>query len=108
MSRRAQRLLIDDPAVNASFTSEVIPAEFADILAVEFNRTGTIIGVVSLEASISGENWAVVPDSVNTVDSTVQTYIIELRVAASCKYRVTYSHTAGLGEVKIFTYIKGS
>jgi hypothetical protein len=108
MARKAVRKLIDDPAVNASFTSDVIPAEFADILAVEFNRTGTIIGVVSLEASISGENWAVVPDSVNTVDSTVQTYIIELRVAASSKYRITYAHTAGLGEVSVYTYIKGS
>ncbi|NCX93268.1 MAG: hypothetical protein EBX40_01145 [Gammaproteobacteria bacterium] len=108
MSRFNETLIFDDPAINNSFVTAPFPVKIADKLAFQFTRTGTIDGVVSLEASLDGNSWSTVPDSVQTVDSTVQTYIIELRTACSPMYRVSYAHTAGLGECKITTYIKGS
>ena len=108
MSRFNYRLLFTDPAVNNSFTTDPIPAKIADKVSFQFTRTGTIVGTVSLEASLDELNWAVVPDSVNTVDTVVTTYIVELRTAVAPYYRVTYAHTAGLGEVTVTTYIKGS
>ena len=108
MARFNETIIFDNPAINNSFTTDPFPVKIADKLSFQFTRTGTIDGVVSLEASLDGNSWAVVPDSVNTVDTTVQTYIIELRTACSPLYRVNYVHTAGLGEVKITTYIKGT
>lgn len=108
MSRFNETIIFDDPAINNSFVTAAFPVKIADKLSFQFTRTGTIDGVVSLEASLDGNSWAVVPDSINTVDTTVQTYIIELRTACSPLYRINYAHTAGLGEVKITTYIKGS
>lgn len=107
MARFNDRLLFEDPTVSASFTSDVIPVKIADCIFFEFVRTGTLVGIVSLEASISGDNWSLVPNSANTVDSTVPTYIVELRKAVCPYYRVTYQHTLGLGEVNLKTYIKG-
>jgi hypothetical protein len=108
MARFNSKTLLNDPAVSASFTTDKIPVSLADRLAFQITVTDTLVGIVSLEASLDETSWAVVPDSVNTVDSSVPSYVVELRVACAPFYRVTFDYTAGLGEVSVNTYIKGS
>lgn len=96
-----------DDAVSGSFVSDVIPAVIVTQMSIEFATTGGVSGIVSLEASNSGDFWATVDDSTDTIDAIDPVYIIEMREATSQKYRVRFDYTAGAGEVIITMSVKG-